>query len=350
MPLMQNADGLKEILSYLEHAPTTMSGKRKISMHLMWDKLSNGQWYVEGVGFSLRDGVHNIYQANASKLHQRLLDQAEAESQRRGAPDWKFYFNLDQSGANWLDDASEGQRLIDAQFPVAHKAAQGLVPMLKNPIGPDFDDDKEILKEVGKAIAGNLPGPLGDAFNVGDAADKVSSNAKDGSGFKAAGDIMDLGLPLLFKGNPMTGLASTILGSFLDIAIASDAGRVAKARGRLYMFFVSGFLSNLFQPPLVQPERPPRGQPGALALYYMDKAMFDLGAKQSAEYSLRKKYLAQLALLHFVATHNTEREWSFQDRMDKGWRHPTHYTLYWSRELLTRAFMWQFFKGKYRYK
>jgi len=349
-PVMRDADGLREIMSYLEHAPTTMSGKRRISMHLMWDKLSDGQWYVEGVGFSLKDGVRNIYQADASRLRERLLDRAEQESMRN-VRDWKLYFNLDQGGPNWLDDAAEGQRMIDALFPIAHKAAKGLIPMLKNPIGPDFDDDKKIEEDIGKALLGVLPGKVGDAVLVGDAADRLVSNAKEGSGFKAAGDIMDLGLPLIFaEAVPITGLASTILGSFLEVAIASDAARVAKARGRLYLFFVSGFLSNLFQPPITQPERPARGKPGALTLYYMDKVIFDLGAKQSAGYSARQKYLAQLALLHFVATHNTEREWSFQNRVEKGWKHPTHYTLYWSRELMARSFTWQFFKGKYRYQ
>jgi hypothetical protein len=347
-PLMRDADGLSEILAYLEHAPVTMSGKRRISMHLMWDKLSNGQWYVQGVGFSLQDSGRNIYQANASKLR----DKAEDEAMRRAPPDWKIYFNLDQGGVNWLNDAAEGQRLVDAMFPIAHKAAKGLVPMLKNPIGPDFDDDASIAQEIAKAIGGAfLTGKAATAFTVGDAADKVVSNAKDGSGFKAAGDIMDLGLPLIFaEAGPITGLGSTILGSFIEIAIASDAGRVAKARGRLYLFFVSGVLSNVFSPAMETPKRPPRGKPGSLSLYHMEKGMFDLGARHTGGYSPRQKYLLQLALLHFVATHNTEREWSFQNRMDKGWKHPTHYALYWSRELMMRAFMWQFFKGKYRYK
>ncbi len=78
--------------------------------------------------------------------------------------------------------------------------------------------------------------------------------------------------------------------------------------------------------------------------------MFDLGAKQSVAYSPRKKFLAQLALLHFVATHNTEKEWNFQNSMQKGWQFPTHYTAFWNRELMARAFTWQFFKGEYRYK
>ncbi len=61
--LMHSADGLREIVSYLQNAPTTMSGKRTIKLHLIWDKLSNGQWYVEGIGFSLRDDMRNIHVA-----------------------------------------------------------------------------------------------------------------------------------------------------------------------------------------------------------------------------------------------------------------------------------------------
>jgi hypothetical protein len=348
--LMRDADGLREIISYLQNAPTTMSGKRTIKLHLIWDRLSTGQWYVEGIGFSLRDGMRNIHQANTAQLRQRLLDKAEQEAMRN-VPDWKVYFNIDQVGDNYLNDAAEGQRMIDTLFPIAHKAAKGLVPMLKNPIGPDFDDDKSIAEEVLKAAAGTLEGPIGDAFKAGDAADKVKSNIESGSGWKAAGDITDLGLPLLFaEAGPVGGMGSSIIGSFIEIGIASDAARVAKARGRLYLFFVSGYLSNIFQPTITLPIRPAKGKPGSLTLYYMDKQMFELGAKQSVAYSPRKKFLAQLALLHFVATHNTENEWNFQNRMQKGWQFPTHYTAFWNRELMARAFTWQFFKGKYRYK
>jgi hypothetical protein len=50
----------------------------------------------------------------------------------------------------------------------------------------------------------------------------------------------------------------------------------------------------------------------------MGKQMFDMGARQSAAYSPRKKFLAQLArsCIHFVATHNAANEWSSQNRMD----------------------------------
>lgn len=348
--LMRDADGLRQIIGYLQTAPPTMSGERTIKMYLMWDRLSNKQWYVEAVGFSLRDGARNIYQANMAALRQRLLEKAQDDALHH-MPDWKVYFNIDQVSDNYLDDAAEGQRMIDGLFPIAHAAAKALVPMLQNPIGPNFDDDASILTELGKAIAGVIPGPLGDAFKVGDAADKVKQNAQSGSGLKAAGDITDLGLPLLFaEAGPVAGMGSLIIGMFIEIGIASDTPRVAKARGRLYLFFVSGYLSNIFQPTISDPVRPPKGKPGQLELYYMDKQMFALGARQSAAYSPRKKFLAQLALMHFVATHNVSNEWNFQNRMDKGWKFPTHYTAYWNRSLMARAFSWQFFKAKYRYK
>ena len=164
-----------------------------------------------------------------------------------------------------------------------------------------------------------MPGPLDDAFKAGDAADKVKSNYQSGSGLKAAGDITDLGLPLLFaEAGPVAGMGSLIIGMFIDLGIANDTGRVAKAGGRLYMFFVSGYLSNIFQPTIENPKHPPKGKPGELELYYMGKQMFDMGARQSAAYSPRKKFLAQLArsCIHFVATHNVANEWSSQNRMD----------------------------------
>jgi hypothetical protein len=60
--------------------------------------------------------------------------------------------------------------------------------------------------------SGVVPGPLDDAFKAGDAADKVKSNYQSGSGLKAAGDITDLGLPLLFaEAGPVAGMGSLII-------------------------------------------------------------------------------------------------------------------------------------------
>jgi hypothetical protein len=347
-PLMANADGLREVTDYLMHAPTTMSGRRTIRLHLVWDKLSNGQWYVEGVGFSLRDSVRNIHVADQARIRERALDAAERDA-RQNIPDWKLYFDIGLVGPNWLQDVAQGEQLLAKQFEAAHEVVKKLEPVMKNPIGPDMDDDKSILWELSKAIIGvGPPGYLLDAFKAGDAADKVKSNYEAQSGFKAAGDIMDLGLSLAID-NPVTGLASTILGSFLEIAIANDTARVAKARGRLYMDFVSGWLSKICPPAIYDPKPPPRAKNSERATYYTDKLMVEFGAKQSASYSAREKFLVQLALLHFVATHNTENSWNFQNRMEKNWKFPTHYTAFWSREILARAFIWQFFKGKYRY-
>jgi hypothetical protein len=351
--LMRDADGLREIINYLQNAPVTMSGKRTIKLYLIWDRLSNGQWYVEGVGFSLRENERYIHQANIARLRERLLDKAEQDSMNK-VQDWKFYFNIDQVGPNWLKDAEEGQHMIDALFPIAHGAAKGLVPMLENPIGPNFDDDKSIAEEVGKAILGvALPeGPAKKAYEFGEKAETVR-DILTGEFWSVAGAALDKGASLLTvaeESNPVTGMASTILGSFLEIAISNDAGRVARARGRLNLFFVSGYLSNIFKPTITLPVRSAKRRPGSLALYYMDKGMFDLGAKQSVAYSPRNKFLAQLALLHFVATNNIGNQWNFQKGMQKGWQFPTHYTAFWNRELMARSFEWQFFKGKYRYK
>src|SRR5665213_334977 len=110
--LMRDADGLRQIISYLENAPPSMSGKRTIKMYLIWDRLSNKQWYVEAVGFSLHDGMRNIYQANMTALRQRLIEKAQEDALRH-PPEWKAYFDISQVSDNYLDDAAEGQRMID---------------------------------------------------------------------------------------------------------------------------------------------------------------------------------------------------------------------------------------------
>jgi hypothetical protein len=349
---MRDADGLQEIINYMQNAPATMSGKRTIKLHLLWDRLSNGQWYVECIGFSLRDDVRNIHQANTAQLRERLLDKAEQEAMRN-VSDWKLYFHIDQVSDDWKRDAErDGYHMINMLFPIAHKAAKGLVPMLENPIGPNFDDDKSIGDEIAKAVLGAAVerGPVKEAYEFGETAELAEALLK-GEPWKAAGVGINKVASWVFEDEgPVTGMASNILGSFLDIAIASDAGRVAKARGRLYLFFVSGYLSNIFQPAITLPIRPAKGRPGSLAIYHMDKAMFDLGAKQSVAYSPRQKFLAQLALLHYVATNNIGNRWTFQTGMDKGWHFPEHYRAFWNRELMANCFMWQFGKNEYRYK
>jgi hypothetical protein len=86
VPLMLDADSLPEIMSYWKSAPPPMRlpATRRISMHLMWNKLSNAQWYVEGVGFSLKDNVRTIQQFNQRRLREHLLDKAEVAARSSG--------------------------------------------------------------------------------------------------------------------------------------------------------------------------------------------------------------------------------------------------------------------------
>lgn len=357
--LMRDADGLDAVLHHASNT-VTLSGQNKIHMHLMWDKTSKEQWYVEAVGFSITDSLQNISASAALTRRQRILDKIDEDARRRAPPDWKVYFHLDQAGPNWLADAAEGQRLVDRMFLIGHEAAKAMVPMLKNPIGTDFSDGK-VTEEMIKAVAGAFTAGRSQMSGVDDIAEKlvgradltekVISNAQERDGFKLAGDAIDIGLPLAFvEAGPVSALGSTILGSFLNIAIASDAARVAKARSRLYLFFASGILSNLFQPVMERPVMPASHKPGTAARYAMEELIFQLGALHTAKFTTRQKYLVQLALLHYAATHNTTEPWHFGNDVDQGWRHPLHYTLYWSRETMLRSFTWQFSRLKYLVK
>jgi hypothetical protein len=339
--LLQEASGLDEVVKYLQSAPVTMdlSGKRTIYAHLIWGRRANGDWWVRGLGFSIRDSVANINSAKKNQYRERLEQQAEERALKRGPAEWELWFAPPQGCGDFLADVKKGQGLVANLISNAHKKAKALEPMLKNPIGPDMDSDGSIALETGKAIIGAIvPGSKFDKpWTVIDGGHKVVENIKEQSGWKLAGDTMDVGLGLA-TGNPLTGLGSVILGSFLEIGIANDAGRVAKARARLYAFYVSGLFSKLI------------GQRREKPATKAEQEMLKLGAADGAALTPCGKYQVQLAILHYAGTHNITNQWSFQNHFDQGWVYPTDYQRNWSPSMLARSLVWQFGKLKYLIK
>lgn len=352
VPLMAAAN-LTEILDFVTGSTPPLSGEWPVTMHLAWDRLSNGQWYVEGVWFTIRVSNARINQYNLAKLRQRMIDQAEERQRRKGPPEWRAYFNIEQGGPNWLEDAAQGQKMINGIMDEAHQAAREAVPVLENPIGVDFSKfDNATRWELAKTLIGAIA-PAGGKRVSGvwdwfDRGEKAVTNMSERNLGKLAGDAMDVGLPLLFaEAGPVGGLGSVILGSFFNIAIASDAKRVAAARARLYYWFAVGFVGGLAPPPIDKPSAPARTSKATEVRLAFEEAMFggamDLGRKAGA----RGSYLLQLALIHYAATHDTTNAWNFAPGIQKNWKHPQDYTYYWSRELMVRSLVWQLSRMKY---
>ncbi|GJE60950.1 hypothetical protein [Methylobacterium trifolii] len=327
-----------DVISYILHAPLPMAlpadggGPRyQVYLHLYFGMTSGGAWWVRAISFGMSESAAHKAGAQQSMTRDRLLEAAERRQAQARPARWKLYFDASDGSGDFALDAKLGQTQVQSLIDSAHELAKSLEPTMKNPIGWDGETDLSLASEATKAVLGPVAGMAKDRLEtvatVVDLGGKAFENAQARDGFKLAADGMDVALMAATK-NPVTGLASVILGSFLSIAIANDTARVARARANLFSFYIGGFLQKLTDEPFDRPRESAR------------KAMHARGLADAAGLSPASAYQVQLALLHYVATHNVENQWSLQD-IDKGWIFPTHYQLNWSPALLARAFVWQ---------
>lgn len=332
------------VLAYIANAPLPMAlpsgggGPRfRVYLHLLFGKTSSGQWWVRSVGFGMQESVGNMAKAQQTATRARLERQAEDRQARAPTPRWKIYFDSSDGTGDFEVDKRLGARKVQALIDRAHELAKDLEPTMKNPIGWDGETDLSLATETAKAVLGPIAGMGKGGYEVAatavDGGTKIYENHKERNGFKAAADVMDLGLAVITK-NPVSALGSLILGSFLSIAIANDTARVARARATLFAFYIGGFLQQLTDETFDTPKEGSR------------KTMAAAGANDARGLTPAAAYQVQLALLHYSATHNTENSWSLQD-IDKGWTYPDDYRRNWSPSLLARSFVWQINRLKY---
>jgi hypothetical protein len=337
--LMRDADGLKEVIDYLKHAPPSMNldATQRIYAHLFFGRTADGGWWVRGLGFSLKDSQTRINATHRAKMRERIEEAAINRAASKPIPEWKLYFVPPRGCGDFAADVKAGTPIVANLIASAHKKAKELEPMLKNPIGPNLDSGADVGKESAKAFLGAiLPGWIPSAV-IG--AENEGENVGGGApAIKYAADAFDMALGILTEGDPLSGFGSIILGSFIEIGIANDAARVARIRGRLYLFYIAGVLSKLIN------------RPRQKSKSKAEQTMFDLGVADAGALTPCGRYQVQLALLHYAATHNVANSWSFQTYMDKGWVFPTHYQLYWSPEMLARSLGWQLAKLQYLIK
>lgn len=349
LPLLSGAMAdIDAIYKHVVNAPTPMAlgaDTRRIYAHFLYGLESRGGWWVREVGFSIKDTVENISAAKKALKREQLEDREMERSAKLPPPLWKVYFNANDGSGDFDADREAGYRLVDNILDVGHDRVKLAAPAMKNPVGPDMDSDRSILIETGKAVVGAFVEGTGDipgekylaGFAAGDGAGKVYSNAKSGSGWQAAGDVADLGLALAGAG-PLAPLGATLVGSLYELIAANDAGRLTRVRTRLYWFYTCGLLKAVV------------GAHFDLPKATAEREIYNAGMRVGGALDPRSRYRLQVALLHYVATHNTTNSWSFQNSVDHNWVFPIDYQRNWSPETLARAFVWQFGRRKYLLK
>jgi hypothetical protein len=131
-------------------------------------------------------------------------------------------------------------------------------------------------------------------------------------------------------------MASLIIGSFIEIAIANQAGPVTRVRSHMYVCYVGGVINELVHETSIKLTRAG------------DSVMYDLGAKQARRISPEQRYNLQLALMEYALRHPIG-EWNLNPMYSDKPPFPDAYLRYWSPGMLERALLVQLCKAKYLY-
>jgi hypothetical protein len=346
--LVENAVGIDDIIRFVEFAPSSMNldRKRRVHVHFIFGHSAEGGWWVKAVGFYMVASDREISHAEKERLRQRLEEKAEERAIRAMPPLSRIFLDPKFGSGNLNKDLQRGRaimaRMIDHIYPKAKKVAA----LMKNPIGPDMSDPASILGELSKAVGGvasnlsNARNGVKTAFEVTDWSSKVreygvaiSSDKKherEGAGLKMAGDGLDLAFG---STNPVGMLASTILGSFIEIGIVNQAGEIARKRGLIYLFFVNGVVNGLIGQTSLKPQTPSQ------------KQWFVIGEAFVRPLSEQDCFSLHLALVEYTSNHNMS-SWGLsvpRTRLNDF----ADYLRLWSPGLIERSMLWQLGKKKY---
>lgn len=349
--LVENAVGISDVIRFVEYAPTTMNlqSNRRVHVHFIMDHDAAGGWRVKAAGFYLIASGQEMNAAEKARLRERLEEKAEERAIRAMPPLSRIFLDPKFSSGDLAKDLRRGRAIMSRMLAHIHPMAQKVASLMKNPIGPDMSDPVSILGEMSKAVGGVATSELAAArsgyvaaFNVADwgskgleygkalAADK--RHEKEGAGWKMMGDGLDLGISVA-AGNPVGALASSVLGSFIEIGIVNQAGEIAKKRGLIYLFFVNGVMNGLIGQSSLKPQSASQ------------KAWFKIGEDFVRPLSEQDCYCLHLALVEYAATHNMT-SWGLATPRTKlaGF---DDYVRRWSPGLIERSMLWQLGRKKY---
>jgi hypothetical protein len=347
--LVEFASGLDE----LQSTPSMHIGKgdpeRTVYAKYDFASMPNGYWYVTHVTFSLLTGeAAKKFQEQRSaeekaELKARLLARVE-ESNRLHPKASAFQAALHVD--TWTNDIKAGAKLLqkdmDALYEVAAKAAS--IP--ENPISVKDAAMGGVGKGVGAlGTASDRAAMLADTYDKVDKAigygekavkygAKLKGSApedllkqsqskiyKTGAGDIVADELIDLAANLPGAGPFVKGFA----GMFFHFASMNYAGAVAKVRGRLYSWYIAGYVQGLTNVAL---ESPPNDA--------LDKHFFNLGLATTLRDSESDKFNVQIFLLWYSSEHYIIGSNSPGVRMSKplDWTFPDGYLAFWSPERL----------------
>jgi hypothetical protein len=354
MHLVMEAAGLQEIVAHIKSAPAGMSlpgpeGRMwRVHAEFFWGRTSGGAWWVSGLGFHIKDSVNSIASANKQIERERLEDIYWERHVRAAPPARILWFEVEKHSSDYQVDLQFGIERVKGLIAETTGIVRELAKMPTNPIGPNPDDPMSILMEFTKVLPGeaaNVLKLLGyEARSVFETAklavelgDRVRGRIKDNDPTAALADLIEIGLSLSEFAGPWAPFASIILGSFVEIVIAGQAGAVSRVRSHMYACFVGGLMEEIVHETRVKPERPG------------DHVLYDFGRKKGKLLSADGRYRVQLALMHYGLTHPTGK-WNLNALYDRTPPFPEAYVRLWSPAALETSFMVQLCRPDYLYR
>lgn len=353
--LVMEAAGLEDVIHHIKHAPISMQlgGKIwRVYIDFYWGRTNKQQWWVNGVGFTIVDTAKNISEAQVAAMKERVRDKAEMRQALAGIPERKAYFELERFSSDFDGDLAKGKRAFQVLVDEAYEVGKSIAKIPANPIGPDPDDPWSILMATAGAVVGvgtgEVIGALGDlgytareVFEVSQKAvelgDKVRGRIVDNSGVAALADLVEIGLSLSAVAGPFAPFASIIIGSFIEVLNANQAGHVSRIRSHMYACYAAGFVDTLIASSNTKLERPG------------DHVFYTLGAKRASRFGPEPRYNVQLAMMEYVMRQPLG-EWNLNPMFSGTPPFPAAYIRYWSPDMLKRALMLKLCRPKYLYK
>lgn len=358
MHLVMTADGYQEILNYIHGAPVNLAlpgpGGRvwRVYVDFRWGMTHDDHWWVQGIGLTIHDSADNIAEFKQQAEVQRLRDQAEERVLFAGPPPRKAYFPIERYGAGFKGDKENGKKHFEELVDQVTRVVIPLASMPTNPIGPDPNNPRSILISTLTLGVGAATGQIISAMKTlgveaaealeaakqtVDAEEAVIAGAREHRLLEPIVDLISIGLEVADMVGPFGPLVTALVGGFIEIAIANQAGPVSRVRSHMYACFVGGVVEELVMSTRVKVRR--KG----------DIVLFDYGKKCVRRLGGPQRYNLQLALMTY-AFGQPIGEWSLHPMFEDKPKFPDDYIRYWSPDILERALMTRLCQPDYLYR
>jgi hypothetical protein len=328
--LMASAQDSIDVLQHaasISMATGRANGKVNVHADFHWRRNPDGHWIVDAVAFSLNGQQAAMQIGRQLAYRQRLIDKAEERSAAY-IDVRKIAFPIDKLPLErFPDELHFGDQLIHNAIQVAYRKAKEEVKALENPVEP-----VDMALDLATMGVGHLP----KTTELAEQLEKVHGIADRGKTAldaskayldkeKSAGDRA-LGVGVNVAGVlPGGGYIKMFAGMFFEIAIASDAARVAKLRSRCYVHFVAGYAGRITMTDMDQPTEKE------------DRTFFDLGVSMAPPVGSPGGVRAQMSLLHYASEHYTSGGWHGLGFRPEHWDFPDRYIQKWSPGLVGQA-------------